>query len=73
MQVETFLTSVLIYGYHENKIKQFSAVQMGAETKEAYIAVDSDDDCEEIYILVVCKKEDLTDQHFNIADNQAYS
>lgn len=73
VQAETFLTLVLIYGYPENRIKQFIPVQMGSETKEADIAVYSDDECEETYILVECKKEDLTDQQFNIAVDQAYS
>lgn len=73
VQAETFLTLVLIYGYPENRIKQFISVQMGSETKEADIAVYSDDEYEETYILVECKKEDLTDQQFNIAVDQAYS
>ncbi len=73
VQAETFLTLVLIYGYPENRIKHFIPVQMGSETKEADIAVYSDDECEETYILVECKKEDLTDQQFNIAVDQAYS
>jgi type I restriction-modification system DNA methylase subunit len=73
VQAETFLTLVLIYGYPENRIKQFVSVQMGAETKEADIIVYLDDECEETYILVECKKEDLTDQQFNIAVDQAYS
>jgi len=73
VQAETFLTLVLIYGYPENRIKQFIPVQMGSETKEADIAVYSDDDCHETYILVECKKEELTDQQFNIAVDQAYS
>jgi type I restriction-modification system DNA methylase subunit len=46
---------------------------MGSETKEADIAVYSDDECEETYILVECKKEDITDQEFNKAVDQAYS
>lgn len=73
VQAETFLTLALIYGYPVNRIKQFVSVQMGAETKEADIIVYSDDECEETYILVECKKEDLTDQQFNIAVDQAYS
>lgn len=73
VQAETFLTLVLIYGYPAHRIKQFLSVQMGSETKEADIAVYSDDDCHETYILVECKKEDLTDQQFNIAVDQAYS
>ncbi|MBP6431860.1 MAG: N-6 DNA methylase [Ferruginibacter sp.] len=73
VQAETFLTLVLIYGYPESRIKQFIPVQMGSETKEADIAVYSDDAYEETYILIECKKEDLTDQQFNIAVDQAYS
>ncbi len=73
VQAETFLTLVLIYGYPERRIKQFVSVQMGADTKEADIIVYADDDCHETYILVECKKEDLTDQQFNIAVDQAYS
>lgn len=73
VQAETFLTLALIYGYPVNRIKQFVSVQMGTETKEADIIVYSDDECEETYILVECKKEDLTDQQFNIAVDQAYS
>jgi type I restriction enzyme M protein len=73
VQAETFLTLILIYGYPENRIKQFLSVQMGSETKEADIVVYNDDECEETYILVECKKEDLTDQQFNIAVDQAYS
>ncbi len=73
VQAETFLTLLLIYEYPVQCIKQFIPVQMGSETKEADIAVYSDDKCEETYILVECKKEDLTDQQFTIAVDQAYS
>lgn len=73
VQAETFLTLALIYGYPVERIRQFVSVQMGSETKEADIVVYNDDKCEETYILVECKKEDLTDQQFNIAVDQAYS
>lgn len=73
VQAETFLTLALIYGYPVERIRQFVPVQMGSETKEADIVVYNDDECEETYILVECKKEDLTDQQFNIAVDQAYS
>ncbi len=73
VQAETFLTLALIYGYPVERIRQFVPVQMGSETKEADIVVYKDDECEETYILVECKKEDLTDQQFNIAVDQAYS
>jgi len=73
VQAETFLILVLIYGYPEKWIKQFVSVQMGSETKEADLIVYNDDKHEETYILVECKKEDLTDQQFNIAVDKAYS
>ena len=60
VQAETFLTLALIYGYPVERIRQFVSVQMGSETKEADIVVYNDDQCEETYILVECKKEDLT-------------
>ena len=52
VQVETFLSLILNYGYPVNTIRQFVSVQMGSETKEADIIVYSDDECEETYILV---------------------
>ena len=73
VQAETFLKLVFIYGYPVEQIKQFVSVQMGTETKEADIIVYSDKDCEETHILVECKKEDITDQQFNVAVDQAYS
>ena len=73
VQAETFLTLILIYGYPEKRIRQFVPVQMGSETKEADLIVYNDDKYEETYILVECKKEDVTDQQFNVAVDQAYS
>jgi type I restriction-modification system DNA methylase subunit len=73
VQAETFLALIINYGYPVNRIKQFVSVQMGAETKEADIIVYADDECEETYILVECKKEEITDQQFKIAVDQAYS
>ncbi|MFK5958960.1 MAG: N-6 DNA methylase [Lutibacter sp.] len=73
VQAETFLTLTLIYGYPVNRILQFVSVQMGSETKEADLIVYNDDEHEETHILVECKKEDLTDQQFVIAVDQAYS
>jgi|ERR1035437_19349 Type I restriction-modification system methyltransferase subunit len=73
VQAETFLTLVLDYSYPVNRIKMYVSVQMGSETKEADIIVYADDKCEETHILVECKKEEITDQQFKIAVDQAYS
>ncbi|MFA4851817.1 MAG: N-6 DNA methylase [Bacteroidales bacterium] len=73
VQADTFLQLVLIYDYPIERIRQFVSVQMGAETKEADIIIYSDDECESTYIVVECKKEEITDQEFNEAVGQAYS
>ena len=73
VQLETFLTLVLIYSYPVECIKLFVSVQMGSETREADIIVYSDNDCTGTYIVIECKKEEITDQEFNKAVDQAYS
>ena len=73
VQAETFLTLVIIYDYPVNRIKMYSSVQIGSQTTEADIIVYSDDECESTFIVVECKKEEITDQEFNTAVNQAYS
>lgn len=73
VQAETFLTLSLIYEYPVERIRQFVPVQMGSETKEADIIVYNDEECESPLILVECKNEEITDQQFNLAVEQAYS
>ena len=73
VQAEAFLTLAIIYDYPVNRIKIYSSVQIGSQTTEADIIVYSDDECESTFIVVECKKEEITDQEFNKAVNQAYS
>ena len=73
VQAETFLSLILIYSYPLNRIQQFVTVTMGRDKKEADIIVYSDDNYESPFIVVECKKEDITDQEFNRAVDQAYS
>lgn len=73
VQAETFLSLVVNYGYPVERIRQFVPVQMGSETKEADIVVYNDDKHEQPYILVECKRDDITDQQFTVAVEQAYS
>lgn len=72
VHVETFLTLIIVYGYPVERVKNYVPVQMGVETKEADIIVYEDDDCEKTHIVVECKKEEITDQEFNKAVDQAY-
>ncbi len=46
---------------------------MGVETKEADIVVYNDDSLEEPHILIECKKQDISEQEFSQAIEQAYS
>lgn len=73
VQAETFLSLALIYGYPVNRVKNYVSVQMGADTREADIIVYADDECESPFIVAECKKEEITDQEFNKAVDQAYS
>lgn len=73
VQALTYLKLILHYGYKPDRIRLYVPVKMGTETKEADIIVYNDDECEEPHILVECKKEDISEQEFNQAVNQAYS
>lgn len=73
VQLETYLQLVLTYGYSTNRIKMFVPVTMGREIKEADIIVYNDDACSEPYILVECKKQEVSEAEFTQAIEQAYS
>lgn len=73
VQAETFLKLVLTYGYDARRIRQFVPVTMGREVKEADIVVYNDDMCLQPYILVECKREEVSEAEFTQAIEQAYS
>ena len=73
VQAESFLKLVLEYGYSPERIKQFVAVTMGADTKEADIIVYNDEQHHSAHIVVECKKEDVSEQEFQQAEKQAFS
>ena len=56
VQTEAFLSLVHIYKYPENRIRQFTPIQMGSQTKEADIIVYTDTTKETPKIIVECKK-----------------
>ena len=72
VQAETFLRLIIDYNYPFNRIKQFVSVTMGREIKEADIIVYKDDMCLEPYILVECKKQEVSEAEFQQAINQAF-
>lgn len=73
VQCLTFLKLILEYGYPVNHIKQFVPVTMGSEVKEADIIVYSDDICFKPYILIECKRQEVSEEEFLQAIEQAYS
>lgn len=72
VQAETFLRLIIDYNYPVNRIKQFVSVTMGREVKEADIIVYKDEMCLEPYILVECKKQEVSEAEFQQAINQAF-
>ncbi|MBP1681457.1 MAG: methylase [Proteobacteria bacterium] len=73
IQVQTFLKLILEYKYPVENIEQFVTVQMGVAKKEADIIVYNDKDHLSPYIIVECKKEDISELEFKTAVNQAFS
>ncbi|MBA4386489.1 MAG: hypothetical protein C0404_00830 [Verrucomicrobia bacterium] len=73
IQAETFLRLVLVYRYPVKRIRQFVPVRMGVETKESDIIVYADDDLTEPWIVVECKKPEISELEFVRAADQAFS
>ena len=73
VQALSFLKLILHYNYPVEHIKQFEQVKMGSATKEADIIVFSDKELQSPYIIVECKKKDVSDLEFNSAVEQAFS
>lgn len=73
VQAETFLKIVLEYGYLVDQIQQFVSVKMGSDSKEADIIIYDDSKCEQAYIIVECKKKEISEMEFQEAIKQATS
>lgn len=73
VQAETFLRLIITYGYPVEHIKQFVSVQTGSETREADIIVFTDISQKTPYIVVECKKQEISELEFKVAVDQAFS
>lgn len=73
VQAEAFLNLVINYRYRPERIIQFAYVKMGSDSKEADIIVYNDDECTQPHILVECKRQEVSEQEFLQAVEQAYS
>jgi type I restriction enzyme M protein len=73
VQAQAYLSLILEYNYPAAHVRQFVPVQMGAETKEADIIVYADALRAQPHIVVECKKQEVSEQEFARAIDQAYS
>jgi type I restriction enzyme M protein len=73
VQAETFCKLIIEYGYSEKHIQQFVTIKMGSTDKEADIIVFQDEAQTKPYIVVECKKEDVSELEFKEAVKQAFS
>lgn len=73
VQAEAYLKLILNYGYPKENIELFKPIKMGVSTKEADIIVYHDVEHSKPHIVVECKHEDVSDQEFNQAIEQAAS
>ena len=73
VQAETFLKLVLEYNYPVEHILQFVPVQTGSERREADIIVFTDETHKTPYIIVECKRPDISELEFKVAVDQAFS
>lgn len=73
IQAETYLTLIYDYNYSPDQIEIYVSVKMGVSTKEADIVVYKDEKKKTPYILVECKKEEVSEPEFLQAIEQAYS
>ncbi len=73
VQAETFIRLVLEFGYPVEHIEHYKTVKMGSEKKEADIIVYEDAKWEKPIIVIECKKEEVSQQEFDQAVEQAFS
>lgn len=73
VQAETFVRLVLEFGYPVEHIELFRIVTMGSEKREADIIVHDGPKWEKPIIVIECKREEVSQQEFDQAINQAFS
>jgi len=73
VQAEAYLKLILNYGYPKEHIALFPTVKMASSSKEADIIVYKDKEHTQPHIVVECKHQDVSNQEFNQAIEQATS
>ena len=73
VQAESYLKLIFDYHYPVNRIRMFVSVTRGSDIREADIVVYRDEMCLEPFIVVECKRQDISEAEFLQAIEQAYS
>ena len=73
VQAEAYLKLIYEYNYPKETIKLFVPVTMGADKREADIVVYSDVEHNKPYIVVECKKEEVSNPEYQQSIAQAFS
>ncbi|MCY4047373.1 MAG: N-6 DNA methylase [Candidatus Dadabacteria bacterium] len=73
VQAETYIKLVLDYYYPPELMDLFVSVTMGSEKKQADIIVYKDESHKSPYIVIECKKQEVSEAEFAQATNQAFS
>jgi hypothetical protein len=73
IQLQAFLELLYDYRYPAGRIKVSDPVKMGSATKEADIMVYQDDACKQPYIVVECKRREVSKAQFDEAVDQGFS
>jgi hypothetical protein len=73
VQLATYLKLIYRHGYPAGQIKVCERVQMGSSSREADIVVYRDEACKDPYLVVECKKRNVSQGVFNSAIEQGFS
>ena len=73
VQAETYISLIITYNYPIQRIDLFVKVPIGSEIREADIVVYADDAKLQPYIIVECKKNEISEAEFKKAVDQCFS
>lgn len=73
IEVDTFLRIILTYRYPVKRVRLFVPVTMGSDKREADIVVYNDDECKQPFIVVECKRQEVSEAELIQAVNQGFS
>jgi hypothetical protein len=73
VQLETYLDLIYSYGYPPEQVRVCERMQIGSSSREADIVVYRDRDCKDPYIIVECKKRNISNSIFESSIDQGFS